>query len=358
MKITGVKLTRCVNATQAPPRGLAEDCCIVELLTDAGMTGIGIGNARARAQTKSLAIDMVVGADPRSVTGIWQRMVDAQSAGRIGKSFGHAIAVLDVALWDLKAKANREPLWKTLGGARPRANAYASSIGLALGDEELALWYLRMARDYGLRAGKLQVSAEDDADLRRLGRMRVALAQATPEPVLMIDADHRWPVKLAIERVRAMEEQFDLTWVEGISRDRDSRGLKQLSDAIRGAVCVGKGFATIHEFLPHFQRRSADVIQIDINAIGITAALQVADAAFGLELPVTLSAVPGNIHAHLAGVMPGFMSMEVMDPDPAAWIHGSDIRIENGWAVAGDAPGNGLAVNRDAIAQPAGRSRN
>lgn len=343
MKITGVKVARRVSAAHAPAWSLAKDCWIVELRTDVELTGIGIGDGSVRAPVKHLVADMLVGADPRSVTGIWQRMVDAHSAGRRGKSLSHAIAVLDVALWDLKAKANQEPLWKTLGGARPRANAYASSIGLTLTDEELTAWYLRMARDYGLRGGKLQVGAEDDGDLRRLGRMHAALAQATPEPVLMIDADRRWSVPLAIGRLRAMEEQFDLTWVEGISRGRDSRGLKRLSDAIRGAVCVGKGFATIREFLPHFQRRSADVIQIDVNAIGITGALQVADAAFGLELPVTLSAVPGNIHAYLAGVMPGFMSVEVMDPDPATWIHGSDIRIENGWAVAGDAPGNGLA---------------
>ena len=77
-----------------------------------------------------------------------------------------------------------------------------------------------------------------------------------------------------------------------------------------------KALASLAEFLPHFQHRSADVVQIDIGAIGITAALQLADAAFGYELPVTLSAVPGNIHAHLAGAMPYFMSLEVVDPVP------------------------------------------
>jgi L-alanine-DL-glutamate epimerase-like enolase superfamily enzyme len=271
-------------------------------------------------------------------------MMDAQSAGRRGSAQNRAVAVLDQALWDLKARANDEPLWKSLGGARPRANAYASSIGLSLDDEELSAWYLRLARDHGLRGGKLRVSTDENADARRLERMRAALAEATPEPVLMIDADHGWSVKQAIDRVRSIEQQFDLTWVEGVSRDRDARGLKQLSDAIRGAVCVGKGFATIGEFLPHLQRRSADVIQADINTIGITGALQVADAAFGLELPVTLSAAPGNIHAHLAGVMPHFMSVEIVDPVQATRLFTSDVRIVDGWAIAGDAPGNGLVL--------------
>jgi len=345
MMITGVKATRRAGDAHALAGPLTASCCIVELSTDAGLTGIGIADAGVRAPVKRLVGDMLVGADPRGVTGIWQRMMGAQSAGRRSKAECRAVAVLDQALWDLKAKANDEPLWKSLGGARPRANAYASSIGLSLGDEELSAWYLRMARDHGLRGGKLRVGAEASVDGRRLERMRAALAEATPEPVLMIDADHGWSVKQAIDHVRAMEQQFDLTWVEGVSRDRDARGLKQLSDAIRGAVCVGRGFATIGEFLPHLQRRSADVIQADINTIGITGALQVADAAFGLELPVTLAAAPGNIHAHLAGVMPYFMSLEIVDPERATRLFTSDVRIVNGWVIAGDAPGNGLVLS-------------
>ena len=345
MKITGVKVTRRMHETNALAGRLAESCCIVMLSTDAGLTGIGIADAGVREPVRRLVADMLVGADPRSVTGIWQRMMDAQSASHPGKVLSRAIAVLDQALWDLKAKANHEPLWKSLGGAPPTANAYASSIGLSLGDEELSAWFLRMARDHGLRGGKLRVGTEESGDARRLERIRAALAEATPEPVLMIDADHGWSVKQAIDRVRAMEQQFDLTWIEGVSRDRDARGLKQLSDAICGAVCVGKGFATIGEFLPHLQRRSADVIQIDINTIGITGALQVADAAFGLELPVTLSAAPGNVHAHLAGVMPYFMSIEIVDPEPVTRLFTSGVRIVDGWAVAGDAPGNGLVLS-------------
>jgi L-alanine-DL-glutamate epimerase-like enolase superfamily enzyme len=343
MKVAGVKLIRAAEARR-PTRGLAREHCIIELATDAGLTGIAVADSGVRAEVRSLVTDVLVGADPRSVTGLWERMLDARSGDRRGKSAGRAMAALDLALWDLKAKANGEPLWKSLGGARPRANAYASGVGLALDDEELAAWFLRMARDHGLRGGKLQVGLEEDRDLQRLVCMRDALAHATPEPVLMIDAVHHWSVKQAIDRVRAMEEQFDLTWIEGVSGSRDVRGLKRLSDAISGAVCVGAGFSGIAEFQPHFLQRSADVIQIDIGIAGITAALQLADAAYGLELPVTLAAVPANIHALVAGVMPNCMSVEILDPEPPAWVHASDVRIENGRAVAGDAPGNGLQL--------------
>ena len=61
-------------------------------------------------------------------------MADVQAARRGEGLPETTIAALDVALWDLKAKANDEPLWKTLGGARPRANSHAGAVGPTDGD--------------------------------------------------------------------------------------------------------------------------------------------------------------------------------------------------------------------------------
>ena len=46
-------------------------------------------------------------------------------------------STLDMALWDLKAKANGEPLWKTLGGSKQKIHCYASDIGLPMSDANL-----------------------------------------------------------------------------------------------------------------------------------------------------------------------------------------------------------------------------
>ena len=91
-------------------------------------------------------------------------------------------------------------------------------------------------------------------------------------------------------------------------------------------------------------------------ANGSQLALELADAAYGFELPVTLAESPGNIHAHLAGVMPYFMSMEVVDPFARWPVFATDVRIEAGWAIAGDAPGNGLSVDREALRQATPRA--
>jgi L-alanine-DL-glutamate epimerase-like enolase superfamily enzyme len=357
MKVTGVKVTPYACTPERVPAGkLVSHGCVVELLTDTGLTGIAIGVDGARAQIERLVEGLLLGAEPRGVTGIWRRMSEVQAARRREGLLNTSIAVLDMALWDLKAKANGEPLWKTLGGTRPRANTHAAGVALAASDAELADWYDTMARQHGLRAAKLQVGLDQDSDLERLEIMRAALERATPDPVLIVDAEQGWTAKQAIRRLRAMEREFDVAWAEGATRSWDFPGLKQVSNAIRGAICVGEDLATLGEFLPHFHHRSADVIQIDVGAVGFSGALELADAAYGYELPVTLCEAPGNIHAHLAGVMPYFMSLEVVDPVPATPIYTTDVNIAAGWAVAGDAPGNGLIVNDQVLAKHAART--
>jgi len=149
--------------------------------------------------------------------------------------------------------------------------------------------------------------------------------------------------------VRALEQRFDIAWLEAAAPDADIPGLKQISDSVRAAVSVGRRFGMTSEFLPHFEQRSADIIDIDIALTGITGALLFADAAYGYELPVTLAVTHGNLAAHLAPVMPYFMSLEIVDAAGASALWRSDVRIEQGRAVAGDAHGHGLRA-------PAGES--
>lgn len=354
MKITGVKTTLYQHVEQSgadDAESLAKKngatSCLVELSTDEDLAGIGICGTGARTWVEELVKDVLVGENPAGVTGLWQRMGDSRREQR--GLINEAISVLDVALWDLKAKYNNEPLWKTLGGARPWANIYASIAG-PMPDKELSRWYARMAVEYGIREGKLKVGLDLETDLRRLGLMREALQKASTEPVLMIDADECWSPKQAVRMVREMEPEFDLTWVEAPVRYWDFPGMKRVSDNIRAAVCNSKYLDHAGDFLPHFYHRSMDIVQLDTAHGGITGVLQLADAAYGFELPVTLCASPGNFHAHLAGAMPYFMSMEVTDPLATEGILTTDVRIEEGRAVAGDRAGNGLVIDYDALA--------
>ncbi len=357
MKITGVTTTlyelpldRRMGDANSPSGRVRGGGCVVELSTDEGLTGVAIGGGSARPQIHSLVDEILLGVDPRHVKGLWQRMVDRHFKGGHDGLVNDAISVLDVALWDLKAKYNDEPRWRTLGGSNPRVNAYASGLDMPLSDKEVYDWYAGMAREYGFKAGKLKVGLDQDADLRRIGRMRDGLLQTTDNPTLYIDANEYWSPKQAIRKIREMERHFDITWVEEPARRWDFLGLRRISDSVKAAVCAGENLDTLGDFLPYFHNRSADVIQASSGMSGITCALQLADAAYGFELPVTLGGSPGNINAHLAPSMPNFMTLEVGNPEQDQGVYSSDVTVEDGWAVLGDRPGTGIEIDREALA--------
>jgi len=358
MKITGYSttlyefpLSRRMGDANSPSGRINGSSSILELYTDAEITGVAFGGGGAAPQIKSMVEGILIGEDPRQVTGLWKRMVDrAFKAGHDGV-VNDAIAVLDVAMWDLKAKANDEPLWKTLGGSNPRVHAYASGLDAPLSDQEIEDWYGAMAADHGFTGGKLKVGLDQDADLKRIGRMKKGLERATDRPLLYIDANEFWNPKQAIRKVREIEEQFDIAWVEEPARRWDFLGLRRISDAIKAPVCAGENLDTLGDFLPYFHNRSADVVQVSSGMSGITCALQLADAAYGFELPVTLGGSPGNLNAQLAPCMPNFLTLESQGPAPDDGVMTSDIKIVEGWAVCGDQPGTGVSFNPDALAQ-------
>ena len=356
MKITGMEsalyafgLDRRMGDANSPSGRVRGSGCIVELHTDAGLTGIGLGGGGVRPQMQSMVDQLLVGQDPRRVQGLWKRMVDKHFKGGHDGLVNDAIATLDMAIWDLKAKANDEPLWKTLGGSMEPVHCYASDLGLPMLDADLEAWYRRMARDFGFRNAKLKVGLDQDADIRRLQMMESIFKEVVDEPMLLIDANEYWSPKQAIRKVSEMEEYCDIAWVEEPARRWDYLGLRRVKEGVRASVCAGENLDTLGDFLPYFHHRAADVIQVSYGMTGISCALQLADAAFGYELPITLGGSPGSIHAHLAVAMPNFMTMEVIDPVPLDGVFTSDVRIEDGWAILGDKPGLGIEIDRQAL---------
>jgi L-alanine-DL-glutamate epimerase-like enolase superfamily enzyme len=330
--------------------------CAVELTSDDGTTGLGFAPLEYVALSERIARELLVGEDPRGVTGLWQRMVDATSASPYAGAASAAIAALDLALWDLKAKVSGDPLWRALGACRPRDNVHARVparlVTGAVVDNALAA----LVRDHGVRGACLETTDDPELDRRTLGTLRDALAANTETPVLMLDFDERCTPKDAERRVRRLERELDLTWVEAPASSADCAGLKRVSNAIGAAVCGGRRLGAPRDFLPHFHERSLDIVQVGFQNAGITGALQIADTAFGFELPVALTAAPGNLNAHLAAALPLAMSLEIEHgrPEPAA---ASDVSVAAGWAIAGDRPGHGVVVDRAAFESGRARAR-
>lgn len=180
MRITGYRTLSTVQEWGRPvgdANGVFADgvvpVSIVIVETDEGISGTGIG-PHVEIERIFAAID---GEDPRAVTTLYDRMLrHTFKAGHAGSVFG-TIGALDTALWDIKAQAAGEPLWRLLGGRDRRVPAYASGLDIGLTDDELVSTYEVYAR-HGLRAAKLKGGLDIERDRHRLCLVREVLTEA------------------------------------------------------------------------------------------------------------------------------------------------------------------------------------
>jgi L-alanine-DL-glutamate epimerase-like enolase superfamily enzyme len=354
MKITGVR-TRIYEAEMERWLGDANNpggwkrfiSAIVQIDTDEGISGWSLAGVGALPTIHGLVDSLLVGHDPRGTRGLWQKMNDEVFKGGNRGVVGSAVAAIDIALWDLKAKVNNEPLWRTLGAVEPRVRAYASGLDMPLSDHDLRRFYERMAAK-GINGGKLKVGLNRDDDLRRLGIMSEALATSGKKPELMIDSNEYWSPKQAIAHIRFLEQRYELLWAEEPARRWDPDGLRQVSQSITAAVSSGENLDELHAHKRLIEAHAVDVIQIGTN-LGITGMLQVAELAYAFEIPVSLMNCPANYSAHVAAALPNHNHMEVLDAGRDAAMR-VDNHIEDGWIILGDAPGLGIEFVEDELA--------
>lgn len=353
MKITGIRtalyeyeLTRPLGDVNLPAGFDHGADLAVWIDTDEGVTGTTIASAPAGSSIAFLG-QLLVGRDPRGVRGLWQRMVDAAFKGGKAGSLGLAVGALDCALWDLRARLHGVPLWKELGADVDRVPAYASGLDSPLDDDALGVFYATMARR-GVAAGKLKVGRSRDDDLRRLGVMADALAQSGRRPMLAVDANEFWSVKQAVQRIRELEEQHELAWVEEPVRRWDALGLRRVSDQVRAPIATGENLQEVREFVPLLTHGAVDLVQISASVTGITGALQIAEMAAAFDVPVALMNCPARFTAHVAAAMPNHVMMEVIEAGRDAALR-SQPPIEDGHIVLGDAPGSGVEFDPDRL---------
>lgn len=353
MKITsirtmpyGYELARPIGDVNLPGGTALGADVAVFIETDEGVVGNSLGPVQAAEPIARLE-PLLAGRDPRSVRALWEDMFAAAFKFANAGPVRLALALLDFALWDLRAKANDVPLWKELGGERDTVPLYASGLDTPLSDDQLVAFYSGMA-EMGIRAGKLKVGRDPDEDLRRLTLVADALGRDGREPQLIIDANEFWTPKQAIQRIADLERAFDLTWVEEPVPRRDHRGLRRVSDAIRAPVATGENFDDVFDYVNLIASGSADVIQLGPLTSGISGALQVAELAYAFDLPVSIMHNPGCFAGHLGAALPNHTMMELTKIGNDV-VLASQPQIVDGVVVLGDRPGAGIEFDLDAL---------
>ena len=212
-----------------------------------------------------------------------------------------AIAALDIALYDLKAKRAGLPLAKLLGAYRDSVRTYNTSGGFLQAPIEEVKERASQSLAEGIGGIKIKVGQPDARiDHARVSAVREHLGDDVP---MMVDANQQWDRPTALRFGRMLEE-FDLVWIEEPLDAYDAEGHAQLATALDTPIATGEMLSSVGEHISLIENRSMDIIQPDAPRIGgITSFLRLAALAdqAGLQLAPHFAM---EIHLHLAAAYP------------------------------------------------------
>lgn len=313
-------------------------CPLLRVRTDAGIDGLVwlTHEAISRDLIERCIAPMFMGADPLMREKIWMEMWERD---RLEEFPMYALGCLDVVLWDICSKALGQPVYKLLGGHKPRGKAYTSTVTMETLDD-----YLRLAGrclEKGYKAIKLHVWGRIADDIRLVRKLREHVG---PDIKLMLDGSSGYNFEESVRLGRAMEEE-DYLWLEEPMREFSLYAYERLCEtldiSILGAECTDGCHFNASEWLRH---GACDRLRTSwFYKGGFTGALKVAHLAESFQVQAD---VRGSGHGSLALVcaLPNSLYYESLVPEGCqgdATQSGPILRDPRGWVYPSDELGIG-----------------
>jgi L-alanine-DL-glutamate epimerase-like enolase superfamily enzyme len=345
---TGISDAKVLTGRQRPMTEVA--FLFAEVTTEAGHEGVGFsyskraGGPAQFAHAREVAPDLI-GEDPSDIGRLWTKLVWAgASVGRSGAAT-QALAAVDIALWDLKAKRAGLPLAKLLGAHRDSVRCYNTSGGFLHESVEQIKENAVRTLEAGIGGIKIKVGQPDwREDLRRVAAVRAHIGDAVP---LMVDANQQWDRPSAMRMGQALEE-FDLVWVEEPLDAYDAEGHAELARTLTTAVASGEMLTSVGEHYELIRHRAVDILQPDAPRIGgITQFLKLATLAEHANLGLAPHYAM-EIHVHLAAAYPAEPWVEHFD-----WLYplfNERLETSGGRMHLSGRPGLGITLSEQARA--------
>jgi len=168
--------------------------------------------------------------------------------------FAQAIAGVDIALWDLFARREKQPLWRLLGGASPQMRVYGSGL-----NPDNCVATAEKAMQRGHRAFKLKIGFGAERDHDNLRGLRNLIGELP----LAVDVNQGWSIGPALEQAPRLEE-FRLLWLEEPLRaDRPWSEWRTLRDKVFTPLAGGENVAGREAFATALSEGILSVIQPD-----------------------------------------------------------------------------------------------
>ena len=341
-----------------------QDTCLLKVETDAGITGWGevdsaptvvkaIIEAPLSHRICTGLANALIGENPLAVEVCMDRMWEAANYyGRAGVGT-HAMAGLNLALWDISGKAHGCPVYELFGGPfETRFRAYCSIL---FGDTPAETYELASRFSDEFTAikfgwGPMGSAGESlDVDL-----VRQARRGAGDDVDILIAAGQVWDWKTALQRAEAFAE-FHPFWLEEQLQPSDVEGYARLSHGSPVPIAAGEAESLYGDFERLIVEGDIDWVQPDPARCGISTMVEVGRLAarrqakfvnHSFKSGITIAA---SLHA-LAAIPGGEVFEFCMSDSPLRHeLTHERFEITDGYVHVPEAPGLGVTVNEDVV---------
>ena len=367
MKIVGIKAypTSFPVPGGGPRLGIGQavkrDAVVVRVTTEDGLVGWGESH-HGRAHTAGAKLiettlkQLVLGMDAADAVGVWARIYKFQ-LGSHGMGAGCAMAMsgLDMALWDIRAKAAGWPLHRLLGGAAKPIPAYAGGVALGYQPPDGLVAEARTHVEAGYRAVKLRIGDTVRDDIARMEAVRRAFGEDLD---ILADANTAYRLEDA-RRVMPAMDALNMGWLEEPFPPHDRRAYAEARRYGLTPLAAGENHFTRFEFAPLLDDGAIGVWQPDLSKCGgITEALRIAAIASAHKIPV-------HPHSSMTGINQAATIHFLCAIDNAGYFEADvsrgnlfrDALVATPWRIGadgcvrpGEAPGIGVEGDEDWLA--------
>lgn len=324
----------------------------VRLHTDAAPVGLGFTTASAGAPAVRSLIEtdlgpLVAGEDPTEPERLFAKAQGRfRSAGWSGLA-ARAYAAIDIALWDLKAKAAGLSLVRLLGVSRSSAACFAGDLAPPGSDADRTVQAARPWVAEGVLGVAVDVGGGDvQLDADRVQQVRDGLGESA---WLGISADGRYDLGTALAMAHFYEEDVGIDWLDMPLPTEDRTGYQRLAERMEVPLAAGSSLDDRDAFRRCLEAGAIRVLRPDpLRLGGITPVLKVAALAEAFHASVVPYRLP-EVGVHLACALPNAPLAEW-----GSWLAGvfaEPVVPRQGRLVPPDRPGHGLDLSPDAVAR-------
>lgn len=338
------------------------DAVLVEVSTDAGISGWGEAHA-ARAPSAIAELinttlrQLVVGLDACDALTAWERVYRMQLASHgAGAAAAIGLSGIDLALWDIRGKAEERPLYALLGGTRRPVRAYAGGIALGYQPIPALLAEIDAVVDAGYRAFKLRLG---DTPAKDIERVEAARCHVGDHLDILTDVNTSYD----LTQVRTLMPALDAVhagWLEEPFPAHAYRDYIAAARLGRTPLAAGENHYTRFEFERLADDGAITVWQPDLSKTGgITEALRIAELARSVGASVhphtslTCLNMAASIHFLTAAPEPGYFEADLSAYNPFrhALCTGGFTAHDDGTVTPLDRPGLGVEVDVARLAE-------